>query len=168
MEPILQGKILKLSSQGSRLPRLPTLPRLPRLPRLSRFPSLPWLYRLHRLHKLPRLPKLPKLKIRLFSADKQGDLVICVSCCLSHLHNNLSRYCRVRFRRSKPFSQGISRVISLTIKANIAGQDFESPNPFLKAFLESYSQQLGPKLQGEISKVKTLFSRAISRVIFLT
>ena len=49
------------------------------------------------------------------------------------------KYCKVRFRRSKPFSQGITRAISLTIKADIVSRDFKGPNPFLKAFQGSFS-----------------------------
>ena len=50
----------------------------------------------------------------------------------------------MRFQRSKPFSQGITRVISLINKTNIARLDFEGPNPFLKAFLGAFLLQLGP------------------------
>ena len=58
----------------------------------------------------------------------------------------------MRFRRSKPCSQGIPRVISLTINADIVSRDFKGPNPFLKAFLGAFLLQLGP-IVIEVDKV---------------
>ena len=58
----------------------------------------------------------------------------------------------MRFLRSKFFSQGITRAISLAIKADIVSRDFKGPNPFLKAFLGAFLLQLGP-IVIEVDKV---------------
>ena len=45
----------------------------------------------------------------------------------------------MRFRRSKAFSEGIHKDISLTIGDDIAGRDFEGPKLFLKALIGTFS-----------------------------
>ena len=76
-------------------------------------------------------------------------------------------YCKVRFRRSKPCSQGISRVISLTINTDIASRDFEGPNPFFKAFL-GLSLTIKTDIARWDFEGPNFFPWGITRVISLT
>ena len=64
---------------------------------------------------------------------------------------------QVEISKVKIFSQGISRVIFLTIRADIAGRDFKGPNPFFKAFLVIFLTIR--TRQGKISKLSSLGSQ---------